>query len=143
MAVKTYFSKYGRVFHSTTCKDDFKNIKTRPPFDGEPNTGVTLQASALRSLRAVERSLGGPFKPRHIRVTGSIRSCEQQYALWRTDPGRFAHPDTTLHTQGLAIDVYNTPDSLNNKVRKALLAHGWHQSRPDDEPWHFSFRLTA
>jgi len=139
--ITKYRTPYGTVFHSTTCKDDHPNMVTREDFDKEPFTGMTLQQPALRALRAAERTLGHIWKPEHIRVTGSIRSCEQQRGLWLSDKSRFASPDTTLHTQGLAIDVHT--GHLNDRVRKALLAHGWKQSRPDDEPWHFSFKLRA
>ena len=138
--MEKYRTRYGTVYHSPVCKDDWDNIKTFS-FEGVTGATYTLQRPAIRSLRAVARDLGGPWKPAPVIVTGTIRSCAQQAALYAMDPSRYANPNATLHTQGLAIDVHT--GHLNDKIRKSLLAHGWHQSRPDDEPWHFSFRLTA
>lgn len=146
MSFEQYETRYGTVFHSDHCKDDWANIVTRGPqkrFGTKviPFTTLTLQRPAMQSLRAVEQDISGPFVRQYIRATGTIRTCEQQMALWLSDKERFAHPNSTLHTQGLAIDVHT--GFLNEKLRKSMLAHGWHQARPSDEPWHFSFRLTA
>ncbi len=146
--VEQYKTRYGTVFHRSTCKDDWANIRTRSTrrrFKGNgseiPFTQLTLQGPALESIKAIEKDISGPFVRQYVRATGTIRTCEQQMQLWLSDKNRFAHPNSTLHTQGLAIDVHT--DFLTEKLRKSFLAHGWHQSRPDDEPWHFSFRLTA
>lgn len=146
MAIHRYKTRYGTIFHADRCKDDFGNIITARikgrTFTGNKVTATyTLQRPAIRSLRAVARDLGSALRPRPVIVTGTIRACETQAALYKSDPNRYAHPNSTLHTQGLAIDVHT--GHLNNKVRESLLRHGWHQSRPVDEPWHFSFRLTA
>lgn len=148
MTVERYKTRFGDVFHSSTCRDNWHNIRTRPArkrfLNGSntiPFTELTLQGPAIESIKAVERDISGPFIRQYIRVTGSIRTCEQQMALWLSDKSRFAHPNSTLHTQGLAIDVHT--DFLSAKLKNSLLKHGWHQSRPDDEPWHFSYRLEA
>jgi len=144
MAIVRYQTKYGTVFHRSKCKSDWPNIVTKERHrHGKPvpYTKMTLQEPALLSIRDVEKALSRPWKRYYVRVTGTIRTCEYQAALYASDPSRYAHPNSTLHTHGLAIDVHTT--YLSEKLRKALLAHGWHQSRPDDEPWHFSFRLTA
>jgi hypothetical protein len=47
-----------------------------------------------------------------------------------------------LHCQALAIDV-STSLLNQDQIRRALLKRGWTQSRPDDEPWHYSFGWTA
>lgn len=85
------------------------------------------------------------FRP--IYLTGSIRSCataralyyseENQERIRRTGTSRYAKPEGTLHPHGLAIDVHT--GYLNDRIRHVLEAEGWRQSRPDDEPWHFSF----
>jgi len=144
MAVERYKTKYGTIFHRPTCKDDWKNIITRnrKRFGKVvPYTTMTLQEPALLSIRAVEKELSKPWKRFMVRVTGTLRTCDQQRALYASDPKRYAPPNSGLHTHGLAIDVHT--GYLDDRLRKALLAHGWHQSRPDDEPWHFSFRLSA
>lgn len=146
MAIHRYRTPYGVVRHSDTCKDDFKNMKTvvrlRAGTRKEvPYTRMTLQEPAILSIRAVEKKLSKPWRKFYVRVTGSNRSCAYQAALYATDKDRYAHPDKTLHTQGLAIDVHT--GYLSEKLRKALLEEGWNQSRPVDEPWHFSYKLTA
>lgn len=145
MAVERYDTKYGTVYHRPTCKDDWKNIKTvvsrRKDGSEVPYTKLTLQEPAIKSIRAVEKKLSRPWKKYFVRVTGTIRTCELQASLYASDPQRYAPPNSGLHTHGLAIDVHT--GYLSRKLKKALLADGWHQSRPVDEPWHFSFRLTA
>jgi hypothetical protein len=89
------------------------------------------------------------FRP--IFLTGSIRSCataqmlyfskENQDRIRTTGSSRYARPEATVHPHGLAIDVHT--GYLNSTIRGILLGHGWKQSRPEDEPWHFSFYLTA
>lgn len=133
MAIERYFTKYGVVYHQPQCKSDWKNIVERD------RNGYTLklQQPAMRSFRSAEEKLG-----REIKLTGSWRSCSLQAQLYQSDTSRYAHPDKTLHTHGLAIDV-STAQPDQQRIRELLLARGWHQSRPDDEPWHYSFRLTA
>ena len=127
MAITTYLTPFGKVFRSDKCKDDFKNIVEWKD--------IKLQRPAMYSLRAA-MLVGGRF-----RLTGSLRTCAQQRALWKSDNDRFAHPSVGVHTQGLAIDVHMA--DLNKRVKLTLLALGWKQSRPDDEPWHFSFKVKA
>lgn len=146
MTIHKYDTRYGAVFHSTVCKDDFDNMTTSDEFvkpsgtkKRRPRIGagfVTLQRPALKSFKMAESKLGA-----EIVLTGSIRSCELQWQLYRSDPNRYAHPNTTLHTQGLAIDVHT--DFLDGHVKKNLELCGWKQARPGDEPWHFSFYLKA
>lgn len=140
-----YFTRYGVIYHSPLCKDDWRNIETSDQYLKEsgsdlwrPRSGpdVTLQRAALKSFKVAEAKAD-----QEIILTGSIRSCAQQAQLYHMDPQRFASPNTTLHTQGLAIDV-NT-DHLDRTVRNALTLCGWKQARPDDEPWHFSYHLRA
>jgi hypothetical protein len=102
---------------------------------------MTLQRPALRSIEAVEEEISGRWIKRYVRVTGTWRSCAFQLSKWKEDPSRFAHPSVGLHTQGLAIDIHTA--FLNKRLKRALLKHGWTQSRPDDEPWHFSYGWTA
>lgn len=131
----TYWTRYGRVYHSSVCKDNWPNIVERQ------RAGYTLklQSPALKSYLAAEKAIG--FK---ITLTGSWRSCAYQSELYRSDPNRYANPNTTLHTQGLAIDVsMNLSAAQLAKVHKALNWRGWVQARPDDEPWHYSYRLKA
>lgn len=133
MAVHRYLSRFGVVFHADRCKDDWGNIVTRE----RQGYQLKLQKPAMRSYLAAEKAYG-----RELKLTGSWRPCLLQRTLWQDDPGRYAHPDTTLHTHGLAIDVHTgLPEQA--RIRKLLTDRGWMQSRPDDEPWHYSFRLRA
>jgi hypothetical protein len=145
VAVERYETRWGVVFHRPTCKDDWKNIVSgvSKRKDGSviPYTAMKLQEPALKSIRAVEKDLSRPWKKFYVRVTGTPRTCEFQAQKYSQDPRRYAPPNAGLHTHGLAIDVHT--GFLSEKLRKSLLKHGWHQSRPDDEPWHFSFRLKA
>lgn len=146
MSITKYDTRYGPVFHSSVCKDDFENVVTKSLTrigKGGYTATYTLQRPAFRSLKAVARDLGGPFRILPVRVTGTSRTCAYQASLYAKDPNRYAHPNSTLHTQGLAIDVDMNWLNAHPKAKASLLAHGWHQSRPDDEPWHFSYRLTA
>lgn len=130
----TMETKYGRIFYGGPCEDDYPNMEL---YHQRPDRVVKLQRPAIKSLKAAEERVG-----RDILLTGTgWRSCSLQAELYASDSNRYADPDVTLHTRGLAIDV--STEILNKKIKAALLDLGWHQVRPDDEPWHFSFRLTA
>ena len=76
---------------------------------------------------------------RPIRITGEgWRSCNSQYVLYHSDPGRFADPARSRHCRGLAIDVYNTADNLTAKAKASLEYVGWNFAVPG-ELWHASF----
>jgi hypothetical protein len=135
MTAYTYDTDYGYIHWSTTCKDDWSNIveKSRSGYT------LKLQQPAMHSYRACEEKLGY-----EIKLTGTWRSCALQSQLYNSDKTRYAHPDKTLHTQGLAIDVSTNYGTYKTwRIKRALLNHGWKQSRPDDEPWHFSYYLKA
>ena len=128
------WTKYGRVYRLVGgCKDNYSNIVEKD------RVGYTLklQRPAMRSLMAVEKKLG-----RQVKLTGSFRSCAFQLQLWQSDPNRYAHPSVGLHTQALAIDV-STAQGDQDRIRYLLKKNGWTQSRPDDEPWHYSYGWTA
>lgn len=126
---------WGRIRCGGLCKDNYARIR-HYHHDGQV---VTLQQAALASFREAEDACGFPLV-----VTGSIRSCSQQTALWRSDPARFAPPNITAHCRGLAIDVSQAQAKVKlAKVNRALRARGWHQARPIDEPWHYSFGIDV
>jgi hypothetical protein len=128
-----YLTRFGIVRRDEGCKSNYWNIVEQ---DRDGYT-LKLQRSAMRSFRRAEKSIG-----REIRLTGSWRDCAYQAALYAKDPNRYASPNATLHTHGLAIDVSTTLKD-QEEIRKALLERKWKQSRPDDEPWHYSFYLKA
>jgi hypothetical protein len=137
---------YGTIRFGGVCKDDYSNIGL---YDQQEKgwAVVKLQEPALRSLKDCERrwaKLTTPWqRRRHIRVTGSWRACSYQAQLYALDPKRYAHPNSGVHTRGLAIDVYWRGVFTKLILKRILRNHGWHQSRPDDEPWHWSFGVTA
>jgi hypothetical protein len=141
---------YGVIHYGGACRDDYGNlvIYDQPPKGGSP---VKLQAPAMRAFKAAERRYaracgwsearikreGG----RPIPLSGSWRSCAYQRELYESDRNRYASPDGTMHTRGLAVDV-STGAPNQDKIRRALKNEGWHQAR-SDEPWHYSFSVSA
>jgi hypothetical protein len=86
--------------------------------------------------RRIANQGGKPIKV----LPGTNRSCSTQARLYKSDPNRYADPKITGHTRGLAIDVDQSQGSSNLKlIHYNLLAEGWVQVRPDDEPWHYSY----
>lgn len=149
---------YGRIFRTEgKCQDDYPNLRVydQPPEGSAP---ITLQEAAMRSFKACEEAFakkvwrpGMPpkvtrgsrvFRPIYLTV-GSFRTCERAELLYASDSSRYARPESTLHPHGLAIDVHTGYLSKFPVIRTILLNHGWNQSRPEDEPWHFSFHLTG
>lgn len=130
-------TKYGKI-HDVTgpCDDDYTNMKLLHTGNGQT---VKLQGPALLSYEAAAKITKG------IPLTGSWRSCAYQAQLYASDAPahtRYAPPDGTAHTRGLAIDVSTAiPATRFRAIHDALLAHGWHQPRAD-EPWHHSFRVN-
>lgn len=121
------------------CGGDCRAYERTVPFQNAGGQVLYLQRAARDSYLAAERKIG-----RAITVTGSLRTCEKQAELYAGDSNRFAHPDVTGHTRGLCIDVSTALSGLTQvRVRRALKARGWHQSRPDDEPWHFSLGISV
>jgi hypothetical protein len=147
MPLETKSTKYGKVFRlEGGCKDDWDNIVTARYYRKPSGlirrrlrrVPITMQKPAIEALRVAEAALA-----REIVVTGSLRTCELQAKLYASDRARFAPNTVGLHCQGLAIDVSTNDPELKTKVRKALLAVGFTQTRVDDEPWHFSYGWTA
>lgn len=110
------------------CRDDYPNMVVRHNAGGQI---FRMQEPAADAYAAAEKAYGRP-----IRITGEAwRSCSIQSALYRSDPGRFANPDSSRHCRGLAMDVYNSSANLNTASRAALIAVGF--SFPvSGEPWH-------
>jgi hypothetical protein len=96
--------------------------------------GETLQRAAMRSL------LGEHILPH---LTSSYRTPSEQAALYASKPGLAAPPGTSLHQQGLAIDVDTGYLAANPWVRQYLDTHGWSQFDVSKEPWHFSYGTTG
>lgn len=141
-------TRYGLIHYGGSCKDDYRNIVNYNQHTSDPI--VKLQRPAMRSLKASEQVFQRRSRDRKgsrpIRQTGTWRSCQQQADLYRSDRNRFAPPNVTGHTRGLCIDVrwddYFNADE-KQLIRRILLDHGWHQARPIDEPWHFSYGITV
>lgn len=127
---------YRPIICGGKCRDNYDRIETQP-YGTNGRLTATLQRGAMTSFleasAAVKRETG-----HEIALTGSIRTCAQQTALYAKEPGRFAPPDLTFHTRGLAIDVSTEQDDQDT-IAKALTRRGWFRARPADEPWHWSF----
>lgn len=125
---------WGTIRCGGACKDNYQNIAIYHQNSAE---FVKLQKAAIASLKSAEDAVN-----KKIFTTGSWRACSLQAQLYRSDPNRFAAPNTTAHCRGLAIDVSQNQNYLA-RIKKALLLREWYQSRPDDEPWHFSFGIKV
>lgn len=104
--------------------------------------GATLSADAMRSFMSVAARFGG------IPLTSSYRSIAQQAKLYADylagrHKAQVAPPGKSLHNFGLAIDVNTAWLKKNPGAVKALLAAGWRQFDPVNEPWHFSYGTTG
>jgi len=126
---------WGRIRFGGPCKDDYFRIQI---YHQDAQRYVKLQRAAIASLQAAEEVLNAK-----IYVTGSWRSCSLQAKLRRSDPKRFADPNTTAHCRGLAIDVsQNQTAKKLAKIDRELRIRHWHQARTD-EPWHYSFGIQV
>lgn len=136
--------KWGSIRCGGRCKDDYARIVIHR--QGDATHYVKLQRAAVESLSAVERILDdkGFHQHPYVYVTGhGWRACSDQDALYRSDSKRFADPDVTAHTRGLAIDVDMNQDTDKLKViHRELMARHWFQARAD-EPWHYSFGIQV
>jgi hypothetical protein len=148
VTTQTIQTKFGPAHRSSTCKDDWANMRTQTILGQQ----LHMQLSALRAYRqACKRfaHLSG-WSPERIKrtggrpilLTGSWRSCALQAQLHDQDPDRFASENGSLHPQGLAIDVSTIQHDFA-KAHQALSDVGWKRARPDDEPWHHSWGFDA
>lgn len=147
-----YKTKYGVVHYGGVCQDHYLNFETYN--QAGPHTVFTLQRPAMKAFKAAEETLAKRkgWSPERIKreghgfpievLPGTNRSCATQRALYARDPGRYANPNTTGHTRGLAIDVSQNQSDLG-VINHALYAEGWRRSRPYDEPWHYSYGVTV
>lgn len=103
-----------------------------------------LDKAAAASKARIDAKLGYPvpassandaYRPYSVQAAG--------YASGDTIGGkpRYASPEKGLHVVGLAFDIhadYNKPE-----VYEAFRQEGWHQTRPVDEPWHWSYGVRG
>lgn len=150
---RDYRTPYGVIhFAPKACTDTYRNFVTYD--QGGGHTVLTLQRPAMRAFVAAqvryakregwsrERLERNPEGRPILVLPGTNRSCETQLRLWRSDPSRYASPDVTGHTRGIAIDL-DTSQANFDIVRSCLRAEGWKWVRPDDEIWHASFGLAV
>lgn len=133
----------GGIRYGGPCRDDYPNMVTYD--QGGGNTILTLQHPAMTAFKRAEARYGKrrPSKRRDIRVLpGTNRTCATQERLYHEDSSRYAKPEITGHPRGLAIDVDQSQGWLAlRRIRRALLAEGWVQVRPD-ELWHYSYFIA-
>ncbi len=140
-------TQYGFIRYGGLCRDDYRSLVVYD--QGGGNTILELQRPAMEAFWAAEvryakrcgwtaariKRNGGRGRPIKV-LPGTNRTCATQARLYYSDPNRYARPEITGHTRGLAIDVDQSQPSLD-KINAALRAEGWTQAR-SDEPWHYS-----
>jgi hypothetical protein len=129
--------KWGEIRCGGPCRDDYARITV----DGRPNGEgyVKLQQAGMKAFHDAEQACGFV-----IQLTGSFRLCATQESLYSQDPSRYAAPATSGHCRGLAIDVSTTYGWWKTrKIKRALADRRWYQTRPQDEPWHWSFGIQV
>ena len=147
MSVRDYNTKYG-VIHVTDPgpTHEYDNINV---YKQTPTRYVKLQGPALRAFKAAEQRITPrrwkkKNRTRHILITGQgYRDFGTQSELYRSDPGRYANPNYSMHVEGLAIDVDQGQGAFRlYQIKKALLLEGWHYG-VSGEPWHASYTVTG
>lgn len=143
---------YGIIRYGGVCRDDYRSMQTYD--QGGGNTVLSLQRPAMTAFKAAQMRYAkrsGWSKARRERnpngrpikvLPGTNRTCETQQRLYSSDRNRYASPAITGHTRGLAIDVDQSQPNLAT-IGQVLRAEGWTQTRPVDEPWHFSYGVTV
>lgn len=152
---------YGTIYYGGACRDNYRNIVRYD--QGGGHTIFWLQLPAMRAWLAaqcryarrqgwtkarvdnsevkIQRKTYTEGKP-IIVLAGTNRTCATQASLYRSDTSRYAPPQYTGHTRGLAVDVsQNQTAAQLRDIRAALLAEGWKQAR-SDEPWHYSYHVS-
>lgn len=144
---------YGVITYGGPCRDNQKNLVR---YDAEPKgTGLilVLQGPAMRAFKAAQvryakrsgwtaaRIKKNPDGRPIIVLPGTNRTCATQAALYASDRNRYAPPQYTGHTRGLAIDISQAQGNLST-IYSCLAQEGWKKSRPTDEPWHMSYFVS-
>lgn len=145
-------TKYGTVHVR------YPGPKNDPPYDNVKRYfrrvgDVVLQGPALRSFKEAEvaatpRRMRKKGKVLPILITGvGYRSYDLQKQYYESDPPeshfRYADPDTSMHTEALAIDIDMTQSVRRRaRIKYHLKKRGWYYG-VDGEPWHASFRIPG
>lgn len=100
---------------------------------------ATLAKRAMWALLRASEDFGSP-----IQVTDSYRDRATQAGAYARKPGLVAPPGSSLHEEGLAIDVNGDvyggyASQRYQRLSAALQKAGWHQFDPEIEPWHWSY----
>ena len=153
----------GIIHYGGPCRDDYPNMVTVDMLPEEGgNLLITLQRPAMKALLAAQVRFAkrsgwkkARIDKRQVKIgakrypigrpvvilPGTNRTCATQTQLYNSDKNRYAAPQITGHTRGLAIDRSNSQEEL--AVVDACLAQaGWNRTRPTDEPWHWSYGVT-
>ena len=145
---------YGFIYYGGVCKDNYRNFQRLDQFpEKDGNVILVLQGPAMRAFKAAQlryarqsgwskkRIAANPNGRPIIILAGTNRSCATQRALYASDSSRYANPNITGHTRGLAIDRSNAQPNLGI-IDRCLAQEGWNRTRPDDEAWHWSYHVT-
>jgi hypothetical protein len=117
------------------------------PLWGAP--GQQLRADAAAAFNRMSKAYAGEFGA-PICVTDSYRSYDQQVQVYSEKPGLAAHPGTSQHGWGLAVDlcgnVANDGTEENTWLRGNSSRFSWfhpswaeHGGSGAYEPWHWEF----
>jgi len=147
MTVQRIDTRYGEIkVSSPGPKIEYDNLNI---YHQTQDRVVRLQGPALRAFKAAEAALSKNHR-RIIKITGiGYRDWYTQYALWRSDDQRYANPDSSMHVEGLAVDVDTgqrfkgkTVAQTQHLIREALEDKGFHFG-VGGEPWHCSFHVVG
>lgn len=140
----------GYIYYGGPCRDNYHNLERYD--QGGGHTIFELQRPAMKAFKAAQVRLAkrngwskkrienNPDGMEIVVLAGTNRSCATQTALYRSDSSRYAPPQYTGHTRGLAVDLDQRQDHLAD-IHSCLLAEGWHYAR-SDEPWHTSYWVS-
>jgi len=117
------------------------------PLWGAP--GQELRADAAAAFNKMSKTYAGEFGA-PICVTDSYRSYDQQVAVYSEKPGLAAHPGTSQHGWGLAVDlcgdVSRDGTTANDWLRGNAGRFSWfhpswaeHGGSGAYEPWHWEY----
>lgn len=98
-----------------------------------------LDVDAAASKARIDKMLGTVIPA--ASCNDAYRDYATQAAGYAENPNRFANPDKGLHVVGLAFDIHSQYN--NPKTWAAFLSEGWHQTRPIDESWHWSYGVRG
>ena len=111
-----------------------------------PQTGESLRSDAAEAFIELDGAYRSEFG-RPMCVTDSYRPYHEQVRLFEEMlPGMAAHPGTSAHGMGMAVDLcggVNEPETVEHRwMLEHAPEHGWDNpdwARGGFEPWHWEY----